>query len=160
VWLVGKTALNEKEERAMNAKSAMNKCVADAIRVLVCRVGAAPVVEELTASNDGDYLAAMQRVVGGLVTSIPLGDGVDLWCNEEGLLRGLPLNRVIPTIAPALPPGFEDAFVIWLGDDLARPGEPGEWRIYGDFFLARSTPSGGLKSVSDADIASYQKRWS
>jgi hypothetical protein len=145
---------------AMDTKNAMNKRVAKAIRVLVCRVGAAPVVEELTASKDGHHLAAMQRVVGGLVTSIPLGDGVDLWCNDEGLLRGLPLNRVIPTIAPALPPGFEDAFIIRLGDDLAMPGEPGEWRIYGDFFLARADEDGRLMGVTDADIARYQGRWS
>jgi hypothetical protein len=46
-----------------------------------------------------------------------------------------------------------------LGDDLARPGERGDWRIYGDFFLARSTPDGEIASVTDDDIAKYQARW-
>ena len=137
-----------------------NKKVAKTVRVLVCRAGAAPIVERLVANDAGQFLDAMQAVVGGLVTVISLEDGVDLWCNDEGRLRGLPLNLVIPTTAPALPLGFEDAFVIRLGDDLAPPAEPGEWRIYGDCFLARTTRDGQLADVTDDDIARYQARWS
>ena len=143
----------------MGTRNSRSKRPAKTVRVLVCRVGAAPVVEELAATNEGHYLDAMQGIVGGLVTAVSLEGGVDLWCNDEGIVRGLPLNRVIPTVAPKIPPGFEDAAIIMLGDDLARPGEPGEWRIYGDFFLARSTPDGEIAPVTDGDIARYQAKW-
>jgi hypothetical protein len=148
------------KERAMNAEDSASNGPTQTVRVLVCRVGQAPVVEELTAGEEGHHLDAMQAIVGGLVTVISLEQGIDLWCNDEGILRGFPLNRVIPTVAPKLPPGFENAFLIMRGDDLAHPGEPGEWRIYGDFFLARSTPDGEIASVTDDDIAKYQARWS
>jgi len=127
------------------------------VRVLVCRVGAAPVAEALVPDERGNYLAAMQSIVGGLVTVIGLEDGLDLWCNDQG--AKLPLNRVIPARAPAIPAGFEDAAIIMLADDLARPGEMGEWRIRGDFFLARATDDGDAADVSDEDIARYQARW-
>jgi len=127
------------------------------VRVLVCRVGAAPVVEALVQDEPGSHLAAMQAIVGGLVTVIGLEDGLDLWCNDER--ASLPLNRVIPARAPAIPAGFEDAEIIVLADDLARPGELGEWRIHGDFFLARVTDEGEVAGVSDEAIARYQARW-
>jgi len=125
-----------------------------AVRVLVCRVGCSPTVEMLTTDARGSHLKAMQAIVGGFVQAIQLGDGVELWCNENR--TGLALNRVIPARARPLPPGFEDAVIIHLDSDLARPGEPGEWRIYGDFFLARSTADGEIVGVTDADIEHYQ----
>jgi hypothetical protein len=93
--------------------------------------------------------------VGGTVTCVRLDDGVDLWCNDDALFLGLALNRRIPAVAPELPPGFEDAEVLWLGEGLARPGEPGEWRIHGDFLLARSDARGNLADLTDADV----ERW-
>jgi len=125
-----------------------------AIRVLVYRIGRPPAVEMLATDARGSHLKAMQAIVGGFVQVIQLGDGVGLWCNEDR--RGFSLNRVIPARARPLPPGFEDAVIIHLGNDLARPGELGEWRIYGDFFLARSTVDGEIVGVTDADIARYQ----
>jgi hypothetical protein len=128
------------------------------VRVLVCRLDSAPVVEALQPDDGGDYLTAMQAIVGGLVQVIQLENGIELWCNEEGLYY-LPLNRVIPAQAPPIPPGFEDAVIIRCSADLAMPGEPGEWRIHGDFFLARSTVDGELADVTDEDIAHYQALW-
>jgi hypothetical protein len=125
-----------------------------AVRVLVCRIGIPPAVEMLATDARGSHLKAMQAIVGGFVQVIQLGDGVELWCNENR--TGLSLNRVIPARVRALPPGFEDAVIIRLGDELARPGETGEWRIYGDFFLARSTADGEIIGVTDADIARYR----
>jgi len=46
-----------------------------------------------------------------------------------------------------------------LADDLALPGEMGEWRSRGDFFLARATDEGALADVSHEDVARYQARW-
>lgn len=141
--------------------------MSEPIRVIVLRVdketGIAqpPVVETLAVDPDGDgHLAAMQKIVGGLVECVGGfdGRGTDLWCNEEGLLLDLPFNRVIPAPATPEPPSGVFDFVIY-GDSedgrLARPGEPGEWRIRGDFFISRVTPDGELASVTDDDVAHY-----
>lgn len=50
------------------------------IKVVVCRCGQDPVVEEID-----DTLEAKQAVVGGLIECIQLDETTDLWCNEEGL---------------------------------------------------------------------------
>lgn len=43
-----------------------------------------------------DSLEAMQKVVGGLIEEyMPFMDPVAIVCNEEGKMRGLPLNRGI-----------------------------------------------------------------
>lgn len=43
-----------------------------------------------------DTLDALQELVGGYIESIyPFDDEVALICNEEGKLRGLPLNRAL-----------------------------------------------------------------
>jgi hypothetical protein len=142
--------------------------VSEPVRVIVCRVdketGIAqpPTVEELPVDPDRDgHLAAMQKIVGGLVECVGGfdGRGTDLWCNEEGLLLGLPMNRIIA--APPVPEPPEGFTVIYAdafdedGGRLARPGEPGEWRIRGDFFIARVDEEGGIASVTDEDVAYY-----
>jgi hypothetical protein len=126
------------------------------VNVLVCRFFAAPVIETLTSDANGSYLEAMTRIVDGYVQCITLDDGVDLWCNEDGIGQGLPLNRCIPTVGRAHPDGF--GFVIdTTGGQAANAGEAAEWRIHGDFFLARSTPEGELASVTDDDVARYRQ---
>lgn len=126
------------------------------VSVIVCRLGAGPVVETLTADAEGSYLEALQRIVGGFVQCITLDDGLDLWCNEDGVGQGLELNRCIPTVGRRIPGGFE--FVIDATDGKgAKAGEPAEWRIHGDFFIARSTPDGELASVTDEDLTRYRK---
>lgn len=63
------------------------------VRVLVLRVGQRPSVETLEPDGDGrGYLTSLQRVVGGYVDCVVV-DGTDVWCNDEGLILGLPLNR-------------------------------------------------------------------
>ena len=37
-------------------------------------------------------LEEMQAWVGGYVQMVPLPDGRELWCNEEGKIDGLPVN--------------------------------------------------------------------
>lgn len=126
------------------------------IRVIVCRVGRLPVLEVLVPDRSG-HLSAMQAIVGGCVSVVTLDDGLDCWFNDDG--GDLPLNRCFPTTGRSIPPGFEDAFVIDMTDGgRPDPGEPAEWRICGDFFLARSN-DGETTSVTDEDFARYLKRF-
>ena len=59
------------------------------MKVVVCRVGAEPVVEEIEPG-----LKAMQAVVGGYIERVQLDASIDLWCNEEGRIIGLLPNRL------------------------------------------------------------------
>lgn len=102
------------------------------VNVIVCRVGRLPVMETLAAdpNRDRSYLTSMQKIVGGLVDCVTLMDGLDIWCNDEAHLFGLPLNRAIPYPF-------------------------GKCRIYGDFLIARSTKDGELASVTPEDFQRY-----
>jgi hypothetical protein len=127
-------------------------------RVLVCRVGCKPEVTDLEGDRTRGHYDGLRKVVGGMLTCVGLDDGVDVWCHDEGILLGLPLNRRIPTIAPEVPEGFE---IIPLGDieEMAEPGQPGEWRIHGDFVMARCSKSGNMTAVTEDDIAKYMKEF-
>jgi hypothetical protein len=59
------------------------------IKVITCRVGQAPRVEEMETG-----LASMQAMVGGYITCLAIDEGVDLWCNDEGLFTCEP-NRLV-----------------------------------------------------------------
>lgn len=69
------------------------------IKVLVYPVGQAPVVKMIDGQLDD-----MQSIVGGSIQAVDLGaialipelEGYDLYCNEEGKLLGLPVNRFSP----------------------------------------------------------------
>lgn len=63
----------------------------ETIKVLYFKVGEPPQVVELPA---GDHLKQMQELVGGYVevTAGPT-QGSSLWCNEEGLINNLPLQK-------------------------------------------------------------------
>lgn len=56
-------------------------------KVIVVRVGQKPVVETIDGS-----LESMQKLVGGYIERVNVGNGMALYCNEEGLLIGLPPN--------------------------------------------------------------------
>lgn len=136
------------------------------VRALVCRVGQVPVVELLAVDDDGSRLAAMQAIVGGSVEVISLDDGSDCWMNEDGIGLGLPLNRRIPAGArgPSTLFGMpvDEKDVIYIEDEdhgkLARPGQAGEWRILGDFFITGGVDEEGETiGVTDEAIALYTK---
>lgn len=59
----------------------------DFISVIVKDVGKEP--KRITIKND---LHAMQSIVGGHIEAVPIGSGVLLICNEEGIIRHLPYN--------------------------------------------------------------------
>src|SRR6185312_342041 len=130
------------------------------LTVLLVRVGQVPIVTTFEAGEDGGHYDAMSSAVGGMIECITLDDGVDLWCNEEGLMLDLPLNRVIPAAPRPAPTLFGEAVpIIYASPGLARPGEPGEWRIHGDFFLARTDDEGDTTSIDQASIDKYTKLW-
>lgn len=59
------------------------------MKVLVIECSKQPVVKEID-----NTLAAMQQVVDGYIQMVfPWRNDVELICNEEGKLMGLPLNR-------------------------------------------------------------------
>lgn len=72
-------------------------------------------------------LHAMQELVGGFIQVVPCTDGIDLVCNEEGKLAGMPIN-------PKQPAAFIDG-------DL----------IVGPYFFVRHDDEGGFCSITAAD---------
>ena len=61
------------------------------MKAIIVRPYQEPVVEEI-----GETLKDMQTVVNGRIEEImPFEDEIALICNEEGKVRGLPLNRAI-----------------------------------------------------------------
>jgi hypothetical protein len=119
------------------------------LRVLVCRVEQEPVVEEVTPGFE-----SLQKVVGGGLEYIAIEEGIDLWCNDEGRIMGLPLNRRFAARAPSVEPGVA---VIKMDDNLADPGQWGYHQIHGDFFLARNDAEGSTTSLTDEDIQRFTK---
>ena len=97
------------------------------IKILVCKAGQKAEVQEMEHS-----LANMQKLVGGLIECIRIAPGVDLWCNEEGKINGLPLNLRSPQ-DPVFP------------NDI----------IAGDFFLAGHRGA-GTTSLSDKNIERFK----
>lgn len=99
-------------------------------RVIVCRVGRLPVMEELERDPRGGHLSAMQKIVGGLIDCVSIEEGVDLWCNDEFAVLGLPFNRAIDFA-------------------LSRV------EICGDFLIARVDEEGDVVSATEDDFARY-----
>lgn len=95
------------------------------MKIIVCRVGQPPVWETLS----GDTLKAMQKIVGGYIELVRLPHGLELWCNEEGLMNGSKMNRVIESD---------------MGTRVVA--------IHGDFLLCRCDKDGGVLSATEADF--------
>lgn len=94
------------------------------IKVIKFPVDSDPLVIDIDAAKDDEsILAAMQEIVGGLLELVRLPDGLDLWCNEEGVLLGMTPNRIVAGHV-----------------------------IHGDFFLARHNEEGEPVSVTTDDI--------
>lgn len=96
-------------------------------RILSVPVGSSPL--ELTIPRG---LEAMQQQVGGYIEMVTLEEGIDLVCNEEGKLQGLPANRVIPELRDT---------------------------IRGDFFISRHDDEGETIDLTDEDVKKYTKRF-
>ena len=59
------------------------------MRVVYLKVGRQPVVKDIDGS-----LESMQELVGGYIQSVPLSYNTALVCDEDGRLKGRPVNRV------------------------------------------------------------------
>lgn len=46
-----------------------------------------------------DTLRHLQQAVGGLVDAVTLHESVTMWVNDEGVLRGMPINLVASSLA-------------------------------------------------------------
>ena len=101
------------------------------LRVIVCRVGQAPVVEEISTGLD-----PMQKIVGGSIERVAMDRqerGIDLWCNEE-FLFGFEPNRLIRTTY-----GYQ------VG-------------IRGDFFVSAHDGEGGSRTLTDAEVTEWMAK--
>lgn len=119
-------------------------------RTMVFRVG-----KKLLVDFVHDDLETWQKLVGGLIERLPLFKGVVLYCNEEGRLTGLPVNRKLKAVGTAAGGDFVHYTEEFPGQ-LARPGEPGEHIILGDFFVVRES-NGGTVDLTDKDVAQIKK---
>ena len=77
-------------------------------------------------------LEPMQSLVGGYIENVTLEDGVGLICNEEGKLKGLPMNRRVKEL-----------------NDIIR----------GPFFISRYNDEGETVDITDADVKKFTKRF-
>ena len=93
------------------------------IKVIKIPVDSDPLVVEINNSLD-----EMKAIVGGWIEIVGLGGGLDLCCNEEGQLMGLPLN-----------------VALFGGQDV----------VAGDCFLLRHDDEGEAVSVTAADVQKY-----
>ena len=50
-------------------------------------------IERLPTTVAKMDLSAVQKIVGGYIEHVGIQGVGDLWCNEEGLLQGLPINH-------------------------------------------------------------------
>lgn len=66
------------------------------IRIMVVRPLSFPCVEHHKYETERALLDVMQRIVDGYIECVPIGDGIDLFCNEDGRLKNFPPNRRIP----------------------------------------------------------------
>ncbi|MFI3226537.1 MAG: DUF3846 domain-containing protein [Clostridia bacterium] len=96
------------------------------IKVLVVE----PMKEPYTKEIQNDY-KAMQKVVGGYIEYVKLDEQCHLYCNEEGKIDGLELNRQID-----------------CGDIIC-----------GTFFICQTDDNGDDKSLSESNIKKFTDRF-
>lgn len=119
-------------------------------RVMIFQPGVSGVVQQL-----GDTLEAWQAVVGGYIQELKLWPGVSLYCDEDGPAKGLPFNRAFAGKGVDTTK-FDFVAVMPSEHQLATGDMPGEWRIYGPFFVARIN-NGGLVDLTDNDLRKCKK---
>jgi hypothetical protein len=87
---------------------------------------------------------------------VTLDDGVEIYCDEDALMKGLLLNRCVPATARPLPPGVTMENVVGWDPSMAKPGELGEHHIHGSFILCRhDNEKDEPMSLTDEDIAKW-----
>lgn len=116
-------------------------------KILVIRVGMEPKVEEV----ENPFNFAKQSLHGiDYVEVLYLPNGVVAYMSEN-LDRKQRFNRDIPAKGPVLPRG---AIILHKPEGAAGPGEPGVFRIYGDFLLTKHQNS-KCADLPEAEIQKY-----
>lgn len=124
-------------------------------KVLVCRVGEDPKVEEV---EDPYQFCLRSLFKGGFVEAklIQISDKsrVVVYWDEEARMRKLPFNRNVPVRAKA--PNVKPDFVIDTRDGppemYAQPGELGYFPVLGNFLFTKADSNGNHISLSDEEI--------
>lgn len=101
------------------------------MKVLYVGIGKQPEVKEIDGS-----LKSMQDLVGGYIQAIPVSYDAELVCDEEGRMKGYPVNRFAFTI---------DGDVIDL--------------ISGNFFIVGAGKD-DFVSLTDEQISTYKEMYS
>lgn len=117
------------------------------IRVLVCRVGQSPTIEEVP-----NKFETWQKLVEGYVQFVPLGDGIEMVCNEDGSHTCLP-NCYVPGLAPNVK--LSDYSFVIKPMDAPPPGELGIHKTFGTIIIARTRGNHALVSLTDEDAAQW-----
>lgn len=87
------------------------------LNIVIFPVNGEPEVRAITGT-----LKEMQEIVGGYIEAVSYG-GYTLWCNEEGIMEGLPFNRYV-----------------------------GPHAIVGTFFVSREDNEGEMITLNRKDI--------
>ncbi len=95
------------------------------MKIIFKKVGMPAEVRELETITLDD----MQNMVGGLIECFHVGNGVDMWLNDEGKLLPLPINLAI---------GSQDKEILDT--------------IHGDVFFASGNDEGDTVGLSDEQI--------
>ncbi len=122
------------------------------IRIIVVPPGQSARIEEVESGSWKTWYPLVDKTTH-LFQVLHLPDRIDMLFDEEGRLKGFPLNVFVPAKAPPAVP--KDWFIINLAPGGMMPGEPGigYFDILGTFILARSK---GVNYVdlTDKDIKS------
>ncbi len=122
------------------------------VKCIVCCIGKSAEIRELSEP----WLLA-KEVMGGsaMIQIIKLDDGVEVYCDEDGIMKGLQFNRALLAHAKGIDPTKVD-FIVKMSEHAADPGELGIHRIRGNFVLTRNNPSTGKpKSLTGDELAFY-----
>jgi hypothetical protein len=101
------------------------------MKAVVCKVGEKPEIVELSDNGETAF-EEVRKLVGGYVTRVRMGK-FDMYCDEDGLPKELPLNRVVagePIVgtfvvirySPQWLVGLTDNEATWLVKDLDTDG--------------------------------------
>lgn len=102
------------------------------MKIIFKKVGCPTEVREF----DKLELADMQNMVGGLIECFHVGNGVDMWLNDEGKLLPLPINLAI---------GSQDKEILDT--------------IHGDVFFASGNGEGDTVGLSEEQINWVNKQF-
>lgn len=105
------------------------------VRAVVVRPLSAPVAENIDAGLDG-----LQALVEGYIEVISLAPGIDAYVNEEAIILGLPINRVLIT-----------------SRDLGWPNEE-LLPICGTIVILGVDADGDVRPLTEAQQADWMKR--